>query len=322
MTSRRTILGALGTATLAGTARAQPAGAWPLRPLRMVIPYAPGTGPDTMARAFCDGLRQALGQPVTPDNRSGASGNIGAALVAHGPADGYTLLWGSNAMNAMNEFIFPNMSFNPAQDFAPVALCIVSSMVLAVRAEAGARDLEALVAEARTRPGRLAVAVTSATGQVALEMLRNAARIDLLPVPFAGSGQAVAALLGGDVQVLFDTLTASAGGIASGGIRALAVTPDRRIPTLPGVPTFVSRGYDVDVYPWGGIYVPRATPSEVVGQLNAAVNVTVRSPEVQRIVERVGSLAVGGSPADLAALEGRYRERFGPVIRRLRLSPN
>ena len=318
MTSRRTLLGGLA-ALSAAPARAQ--GGFPLRPLRMVIPYAPGTAPDTMARAFCEAMRAPLGQPVIPDNRPGAAGNIGATVVARSAPDGYTLTWGANAVHSMNEFMFPAMPFDAQRDFEPIALCIVSSMLLAVRGDAEVRTLTDLVALAKRRPGVLNCAVVSATGQVGLEMFRVSAGVDIVPVSYRSSSAAATALLGGEVQVLFDTLTTMAGPAAAGQIRVLAATPDRRIPSMPEVPTFRSLGYDVDIYPWAGIYAPRGLPPDIAQTLNRVVNAAVQSPEVTRIVERVGSQAIGGTPAELAALEQRFRETFGPVIRRLGLTP-
>ena len=213
-----------------GAAAAQ--GGFPQRPLRMVIPYAPGTAPDTMARVFCETMRAPLGQQVVPDNRPGAGGNIGAVAARAAP-DGYTLLWGTNAMNAMNEFIYPHAGFDPRRDLEPIALCIVSSMVLAVRGNAEMRTLAELLAEARARPGALTCALSSAPGHVALEMLRVGAGVDILPVPYRSSNAAATALLGGEVHILFDTLTTMAGPALPDRLRPL---PSRRTAASPACP--------------------------------------------------------------------------------------
>jgi tripartite-type tricarboxylate transporter receptor subunit TctC len=320
ITRRTTLAAALGAAALPIAAGAQ-APAFPQRPVRMVVAFPPGTGPDVMARAIAEAMRPALGQPVVVENRPGAGGNIGAAAVAHSQPDGYTILWGSNGPNALNAFFYPTMPFDPVTAFEPIAIGIISSMVLAVKATTEIGSIQAFVNQARARPGALTVAAIGTTAQVGVEMLRASAGIDVLPVNFQASSQGMTALLRGDVTALFDTLTAVSGGIASRELRVLAVSPNRRVGTLPEVPTFVEAGYDVEVSPWGAVYAPRGTPEAVVAKLNAALNAGLQSPEVQQTVARIGSRAVGGTPADLVALERRDRERFGPVIRRMGITP-
>lgn len=319
MITRRTALQAvLLAAPLPALAQAR---RWPQRPIRMVVAFPPGTGPDVMARAIAEAMRSSLGQPVVVENRVGAGGNVGAAVVAHSAPDGYTILWGSNGTNTMNAFIYPSMPFDPERDLAPIALGIVSSMVFAVRKDSEIGTVADLVRFAKERPGTFAVAAVGTTAQVGLEMLRGEAGIDLLAVNFQSSSQGQTALLRGDVHALFDTLTANAGALSAGDIRAIAVTPDRRVPTLPGVPTFVETGYKVDVAPWGAVYAPAGTPPDILESLNHAMNVALRAPEVQQTVSRVGSSAVGGTPEDLLKLERDNRERFGPVIRRMGMTP-
>lgn len=318
--NRRNMLagGLLGFLGAAGEGLAQQS--YPERPLRLVVPYSPGQGADISARAFADILRRILGQPVVADNRPGAGGNIGATAVARAAADGYTLLWGSNATHVANEFLYASMPFDPVRDFTPIAPLVITGMVLSVMPNFEAKSLPDVVRLARARPGSLAVAVPSTTARIALDVFSRAAEIDLLSVPFTANAPALTALLRGDVQLLFDTLTASVGPATDGQIIPIGVSLETRAASLANVPTFGEMGYDVVIAPWNGLYGPRDTPAGIVATLNAATNRVLEEPGFQRVVASSGSIVLGGSPEALATLMRRDREKLGPVIRGLGLT--
>ena len=315
----RRVLGAMIFALLAMAAPAK-AQDYPNRTVRIIVPYPAGQGSDIFARRIAERLRDVLRHPFVVENRPGAGGNIGAAAVARAEPDGYTLLWGTNATNAANEFLYTNLGFDPTRDFTPVIGIVRLGMVLSVNATSELRTLQDAMTRARARPGALSVGVPSTTARAVVEMIRQAASVDLLSVPYPGSGQALTGLLRDDVQFILDTVTASSAAIAGGQTRPLAVSLGQRSGSLPDVPTFTEAGVALEADAWNAVFAPTGTPAEAVRVLNGAMNAALADPTLRASLVRSGAEPIGGTPEDLAAMVRRDRGIWGPVIRALGLT--
>jgi tripartite-type tricarboxylate transporter receptor subunit TctC len=313
--NRRAIL-ALPLAALARPALGQ---SWPARPVRIVVPYPAGQGTDIFGRRFAEFYQRRFNQPFVVENRAGAGGNVGTAHVARAEPDGYTLLWGTNATHAANEFMFASLGFDPVADFAPIAAILSLGMVLYTRQESELKSLSDLLDAARARPGQVSVGVPSTTARVAAEMLRQAAGVQIQQVPYNGSGQALTGALRGDVQAVVDTIASSLGGIRGDRIRPLCVSLGKRSESLPQVPNFREQGVDVEVTAWNAFYAPKGTPAAIVRVLNEASNAGLADPTLRASLVSGGAEPVGGTPEELAALMRIDREKWKPVIESLGL---
>jgi tripartite-type tricarboxylate transporter receptor subunit TctC len=306
--------------SLLALAVARPAlaqGAWPARPVRIVVPYPAGQGTDIFGRRFADFYSRHFGQPFVVENRPGAGGNVGSAFVARAEPDGHTLLWGTNATHAANEFMFASLGFDPVRDFEPIAGILRLGMVVLAERRAEHLNLGDLVRAAKARPGGISVGVPSTTARAVLEMLRRAGGAELAEVPYSGSGQSLTALLRGDVRAVVDTLAASLGAIRGGQVKPLGISLGRRSESLPGLPTFREQGLDVEVDAWNAFYAPRGTPREIVRALNSASNAGLADPELRAAVVDGGAEPMGGTPEDLVRLMRSDRAKWEPVIRSL-----
>jgi tripartite-type tricarboxylate transporter receptor subunit TctC len=315
---RRSIL-ALPLAAAAALSRPAPAQSWPTRPVRIVVPYPAGQGTDIFGRRFAEFYQRRFNQPFVVENRAGAGGNIGSALVARAEPDGHTLLWGTNATHAANEFMFPSLGFDPVNDFAPIAAILSLGMALYTKQDSPVGSLADLLSAARDRPGEVSVGVPSTTARVVTEMLRQAAGAQLQQVPYNGSGQALTGALRGDVLAVMDTIAASLGAIRGNQVRPLGVSLGRRSESVPQVPTFREQGMDVEATAWNALYAPKGTPAGIVRALNEASNAALADPELRAFVVNSGAEPLGGTPEDLAALMRRDRAKWQPVIASLGL---
>ena len=292
---------------------------WPARPVRIVVPYPAGQGTDIFGRRFAEFYQRHFNQPFVVENRAGAGGNIGSALVARAEPDGYTLLWGTNATHAANEFMFGSLGFDPVRDFAPIAGILSLGMVLYTAQGSEQKSLADFIAAAKARPGQVSVGVPSTTARVAAEMLRQGAGIEVQQVPYNGSAQALTGGLRGDVLAVVDTIAASLGAIRGNQIRPLGVSLGKRSGSVPDVPTFREQGVDVEVTAWNAFYAPKATAAEIVRTLNTASNAALADPELRAFVVNGGAEPLGGTPEDLASLMRTDRAKWQPVIERLGL---
>lgn len=322
--SSRRLAARLGTALLAAPLLmlAHPATAqtYPDRPIRLVVPYTAGQGADISARTVADALARLLGQPIVIDNKPGAGGNIGAALVARAAPDGYTLLWGSNATNAVNGWLYKNLPFDAQKDFAPISLMTQVPMVISVQPQSRHDSLKALLVDAKASPGKIGVAIPSTTSRVVFAEVQRLAGVELLPVAYKSSPGAMNDLLGGHVPVTIDTLTASLPLIRAGKLKPLAVTLARRSPALPQVPTVAEQGLaGFDLGPWNVVAAPRGTPPAIVSLLNARIRETMALPETRQKFRDSSGLEPGPeptlSPADVQAFIARETETWGRIIR-------
>src|SRR5258708_3494150 len=253
-------------ALLAGAAPA--AADWqPTKPVRIVVPFAPGGQPDVVARSLAEPLRRALGQPVVVENHPGAGGNIAAELVARAPPDGYTLLMGTNGPLAVSPAIYRDLPYDPLTDLAPVTLVGTSPNLIAVNAGLGVSTLRELVARAKAEPGKLNFSSVGkgSISQLSMELLNSAAGIRTVHIPYNGGAPAVTALIAGDVQILSLNPTALIAQVEAGRLRILAQTGARRSPLVPDVPTVAESGYrGFEAGVWMAVMAPAKTPPEVI----------------------------------------------------------
>jgi tripartite-type tricarboxylate transporter receptor subunit TctC len=293
-------LAALATAGLA------PAQEFPARPVRMVVPYPPGGNVDISARIVGPPLAELLGQPVVVDNRSGGGGNVGAALVAKATPDGHTLLVGSSGPLSVNPVVTKDMPYDSIRDFAPVGRVQSVPLVVLVSPKFPVKSVKELIARAKAEPGRITMASagTGTTNHFAIELFSSQAGIQLLHVPYKGSGPALSELLGGQVNTMVDQLTSSIGFIKEGRLRVIAVTAAQRVGALPEVPTLAESGvpgYEASTFL--GILAPAGTPRAAVAKLNAALNKVMAQTAVQERFRALGADPGGSTP-----------EAFGRII--------
>lgn len=313
--SRRSLLaGAPATFALSLTAHAQ---TWPSRPVRLVVPFPAGGTTDILARLLADRVSRELGQQLVVDNRAGASGTIGATSVAQSPADGYTLLFGTNSDQVIAPLIIPRLPYDPATSFAPVSLLHRGANLLVTHPNMPAKTIGELIELARKQPGKLTFASAGIgnTSHLAAELLRREASIDITVVPYKGNGPASNDLIAGHVQAMFTSPISALASVTAGNLRALAITTEQRFPRLPDVPTFVEVGLPgIVVYSWSCLVAPAGTPKDIISRLNAAVESALNHPEFQRKMAELDAAIVGGPPEKLAAFLVKERERWSKVI--------
>ena len=288
----RTRLGAI--VSLLAVALAAPALAqqYPSKPVRIIVGFAPGGGTDVVARVIGQKVSEYWGQGVVVENRAGATGTIGADVVAKSPPDGYTLLMGHVNSHAIAPNLFKKLPYDALRDFAAVSYVGYVPNVLVVHPSVPARSMKELIALAKAKPGGLnyASSGTGSTQHLAGEMFKLIAGVDIVHIPYKGSGQAIGDLLAGTVAMNFDTMPPVIDHIKGGRLRALAISTPRRIQQLPDVPTFEEEGMSgFDVTNWYGVMAPAGTPRDVVAKLNADINKAMREPDVRARLEQVGT---------------------------------
>jgi tripartite-type tricarboxylate transporter receptor subunit TctC len=299
---------------LPGAALAQ--GTYPTRPIKLVVPYSAGGIADLVARAVTPGMAAALGQPVVVENRAGAGGHIAASEVARGPADGYTLVLTTIAHNAAQS-MYANLNYAPAKDLKPVVLLAESASVLVVNPSVPARTVAELVALARAEPGKLAYgsAGNGSALHMAGELFRQLSGTDITHVPYKGGAPALNDLLGGQIQLMFDTIPTALPYIKAGRLRALGVTTAKRTPSLPDVPTIAESGVPgYESVPWYTISAPAGTPDDVVKRLNEVSNEVLKLPALAPRWNDLGLTPLGGPPEAAAARNDIETRRWTKVI--------
>lgn len=310
---RRGLLG-LGLAALLPL-RAQ-AQAWPARPVRLIDPYAPGGSTSVVSRALAERFVAITGQQLLVDHHPGAAGNIGGTLVARAAPDGYTVLLGTSSLS-INPGLYRRMPFDPQKDLAPVVLLIRTPNVLAVQASLPVESVRELVALARARPGALSYGSSGigATNHLAMEQFRQRTGTELVHVPFKGGAEALQALLGGQIQVMFNPASTLVPQLKGGRLRLLAVASAERVPGLD-LPTLAEAGVpDAEASVWFGLFVPGRTPAEVVARLNAVVATALEAPAMRRLLEDAGMQPLGGTPEALGRTVADDARRWARVAR-------
>jgi tripartite-type tricarboxylate transporter receptor subunit TctC len=291
----------LVAAALATAAMAQP---YPAKPIRIIVPFAPGGNVDITARLVAPGLAEALGQPVVVENKPGAGGTIGADLVAKSAPDGYTLLMGSNSTFSVAPSLYPKNPYHPVRDFSPVIMIASAPFVLVVNASSPITRARGLVARAKQSPDKLTMssAGTGSSNHLVGELFQEITGARFTHVPYKGSGQALTDLMGGQVDLHFDQITSAATYIQAGKLRALMVTSPQRVAMIPDVPTAGEAGYPTfEATNVTGLIAPAGTPREIVDRLYAATKKVLSDAPVREKFEGLGADAVGGTPEQFAA---------------------
>jgi tripartite-type tricarboxylate transporter receptor subunit TctC len=271
----------------------------------MIVPFPPGGGADITARPIAQMLSERWGKPVVVDNRGGASGMIGADMLAKAPADGYTIMVGSSAEVALNVALYPKMPYDPVKDLAPITLATVTPMALVVHPSSPITSVKEYLAAASAKPGAMTFG-SSGSGSphhFAGEWLKMLAHVDIVHVPYKGSGPLMTDLLGGHTPSGFATLLPAMQHVKSGKLRALAVTTQKRVNLLPDVPALSETVPGFDITQWNAVWAPAGTPPDVLDKLSTEIIRIVQSAEYKARMAEQGSEAVGSSPAELAAFQ-------------------
>ena len=314
---RRISASGRGRCRAAGRSRIARAQAYPSRPVRIVVPFAPGGSTDIIARLIGQWLSERLGQQFVIENRPGAGSNIGTEVVVNAPPDGYTLLL-VGASSAINATLYEKLNFNFLRDIAPVSGIISIPFIMAVNPSFPAKTVSEFIAYARANPGKVNMASggNGTAGHLSGELFKMMAGINMVHVPYRGEAPALTDMLGGQVQAMFGTMPASIEHIRAGKLRPLAVTSARRSELLPDLPTvgdFVP-GYETSA--WQGIGAPKNTSAEIVDKLNKEINAGLADPKIKARVADMGGTVFAGSPADFGKLIADETEKWGKVIRR------
>jgi tripartite-type tricarboxylate transporter receptor subunit TctC len=291
--------------------------AYPTQTLKIIVPFTPGTGMDTIARVVAPRLSERLGQPVVVQNQPGASGNIGADAVAKSNPDGYTVLMGANTM-LMASQMYKNAGFDPVKDFAPVSMAAYGSLMLVAHPKTGIKTLPDLIKEAKAKPGGISFGSpgVGTPHHMAMELFKLESSTFMLHVPYRGTAGYTQDLLGGELNVGFLPVHIAQGFVKSGRLNALAVGSPKRHPVAPEVATFEELGVKrIDVDLWYAFFVPSKTPAAVVTRLNTEMAAILRQTEVKEILGKAGMDASASTPAELVAVVAKDYPRWGNVIR-------
>ena len=288
---------------------------YPNRPIRLVVPYPPGGVGDAVARMIAPGWSAALKQPIVIENRGGAGSNIGLDAVAKSAPDGYTIALFDTAL-ATNPALYPSMPFDPEKDFEAVALVSTFPMVILANPNAPYKNMADLLADAKARPDVVNVGLPSTTSRLVLELIQKQSGIVMRSVPYKGSGTSMTDLMGGQVLVAIDTASAARPFVASGKLKALAVTSLKDSALLPGTPPAAGEGLEgFQVVAWNGLYAPRGTPAAIVQKLNAEIAKILALPEARQRLLELGHEAAGGTPDSLARFARTERDKWGPLVK-------
>lgn len=298
---------------------------WPERPIRIIVPYTPGGASDITARILAERMSTKFGQPVTVDNRAGASGVIGTEAVAKAAPDGYTLVFVASS-HVVNQALFGNLSYDPIKSFAPIAQTANVQLVMVVPATLGVNTVADFVALAKSKPGALSYA-SSGSGsnpQLFAEMFKQSAGLDLIHVPYKGSTAAHTDLLAGRTHLMFDALASVGPHVKSGRLKLLAVAGPSRSALLPDVPTVAEAGKlaGYGATSWGALLAPSGTPKNVIDRLNQETVSILNAPDVKERLGGLGAEVVASSPQQLADLMVREEARYSKLVRDLKIKPD
>ena len=312
--SRRTAF--MGATALVATPAVLRAQDYPTKPIRIVVPFAAGSATDVTARGLGNKLQETLKQTIVIENKPGASGQIGASAVATAPADGYTLLMGTNTTNAANPALFKKLSYDPEKDFAPIARCVTGVNALVVNNDVPVKSVAELIAYAKANPGKLNYAEASASQRVSAEMFNSMAGVKIERVPYKASPQAVGDVVAGQVHLMFPDLPQALTQISGGKVRGLGVTGQQRTPVAPDLPAIAETvpGYETDA--WGGVIGPAKLPREIVARLTDEIRKALAAPAVVERYRQLDTEPDGGGPEAFLARVKREQPKWEQVIRR------
>jgi tripartite-type tricarboxylate transporter receptor subunit TctC len=313
---------ATGAAALPAVSRIARAQAYPTRPVRLIVGFAPSGGNDIVARLIAQWFTERLGQSFVVDNRPGGGSNIGTEAVVNAPPDGYTLLLVS-AANAINASMFDKLNFNFIQDIGAVGGLISVPSIILLHPSVQVRSVPEFITYAKHNPGKLSMASggTATTTHLAGELLKMMAGIDMTHVPYRGTGPAITDLLGGQVQVMFGSAPSSVQYIKSGQLRGLAVTSPKRLATLPDLPTVGESVPGYEASQWYGIGVPKATPAPIVDLLNKEINAFLADPKMKAKLVDLGGTELPGSPAEFTKMIAAETVKWSRVVKFANVKP-
>jgi tripartite-type tricarboxylate transporter receptor subunit TctC len=290
--------------------------AWPDQPMKVVVPFTPGTGPDIIARFVAERLSSKVGQPVVVENVAGASGNIGSQQVARAKPDGTTLMSSVNTL-VMNASLYKNLPYDPVADFAPIGLTAWGSLVLVANPGQAPNTLAEFIALAKAKPRSLNYGSpgVGTPHHLSMALVETDAGIELTHVPYRGSAGAVQDLLGGQIGFMFLPVHVSAQYIKAGKLKALAVGGAKRLPQLPDTPTLIEQGLKgADVDMWYGLFAPKGTPAEVIDRLNRETAAILDAPDARTIFEAQGLIPTTSTPAAFAEIVARDKARWAEIV--------
>ena len=315
-------IAALVLLALASTADAQ---SWPAKPIRIISPYPPAGANDLLARIIAPKLSEQLGQPVVVENRAGATGNIGAELVAKAPADGYTLLMGQAGNLTINISLMAKIPFDPVRDFSPVTMVASTPNVLVVHPSLPVRTVKDLIALAKAKPGQINYATSGigSPGHLAAELLNKSAGIRLVHIPYKGAAPALLDVVAGNAHLYFTSAVSAQPFIPSGRLRMVAVASAKRSPSLPEVPTVAEAGFpEFDVSSWWGVVAPASTPREVVIRLQTEIHRVIALPEIRAKLAEQGLDIATNTPEQFAAYIKSETAQWAKLIREVGVKPD
>jgi len=322
MALRRTLLSTLAAcaaaAAFAPLANAQ-AGDYPNRPIKLIVPFAPGGSTDMVARMLADKMTQVLGQPVVVDNKGGAGGSIGADAIAKSAPDGYTIGMATVSTHGANPAIYAKLPYNAVKDFAPITNVMSVPSVFVVHPSVPAKTMQEFIALAKAKPGKYTFASpgTGSLGHANIENFMNLADIQLLHIPYKGAGQAITDALGGQVDSMTDNLPSTLSNIQSGKLRPLAVLALKRSPVLPDVPTYSELGYPgMGDGGWFGLVAPAGTPNPIIDKLNAAAHKVMAMPDYLEKQKGISGESMANTPEQFAKQIQAAIERYTAVAKR------
>ena len=291
---------------------------WPARSVRVVVPYPAGGGADFVARVFCKALSDNVGQQFVVDNRGGANGNVGSEAVAKSTPDGYTLLITASTNLTINPGLYRKMPYDAQRDLMPISLLATQPTILVVHPTLPARSVKDLVTIARARPGQLnfGSAGAGSSAHLAAELFKMAAGVEMVHVPYKGTGPATADLLGGQIPLMFNNLPPSMALVKAGKLRALAVTGEKRSPAAPDVPTMAEAGFPgVVLTLWNGMLAPAGTSAEIISRLNAEIVKAAQMPDVRDRLTAEGTEAFTTTTAQMAEMMRNETVKWAKVIK-------
>jgi tripartite-type tricarboxylate transporter receptor subunit TctC len=294
---------------------------WPLRMVRIVVPFPPGGSTDITARLVGNRLQEVWGQTVVIENKPGAGGNIASDMVAHSDPDGYTIFIVGPGL-ATNQFLYPSLSYDPVGDFAPVTLLITQPNVMCVPNSKPAKSVKEFIAYCNDNRGKVTYASSGngTTLHLSGELFKRLANVEMTHIPYRGGALAINDLLPGRVDVSFDNMPSIIGHVRAGAVRALAVTTKERVAVVPDLPTIAEAGVPgFDVSSWFGFFVPVKTPQEIIAKLNADTNAALAHASVKSRFDDLGATPRGTTPGQLAAFLKSEIDKWGPVIRDARI---
>ncbi len=299
------------------SAPAQSADSYPVKPVRLVTPFPPGGGTDILARALAPRMSESLGGSVIVENRSGAGGLVGIEAVARATPDGYTLLLVSGSLTIIPS-LFPNVRYDPVKDFTPVMLATRQPYIAVVHPSLPAKNIRELIALARARPGQVtyASAGSGGAGHLGMELLKTMVKVNIVHIPYKGSGPALIDVLGGHVSLMFASAPSAMPHIKTGRLRALAMTGSQQSAAVPGVPTIAESGLPgFETYGWYGVLAPAGTAPPIIARVHGAIIKAMAAPEVMERIVADGSEAVAGTPEQFANYIKRDIPKWAKVIK-------